>query len=530
MFAGAETNADARKHFPLGVAGNSCDGSAIFACGDGSQIYGERSRRVPPPRRDFLPPDPMKSPQPEADLFASVAHLQTLWDGISAFIRTHVSPDTFQRWFSSIDVADADDRAVSLRVPNSIHRIWIESNYLPVLNSAVAAVIGAARKIEFTIQDESADSTAEAVPARGPIAAPRGQPAVAEPASARGNASASGLNPRFTFESFVVGQNTEFAHAASLAVAHRPAVAHNPLFMFGGVGLGKTHLMQAIGHQVVAEKPNKKVLYVTCEQFTNDYINALAQGDALNKFRRRYRAVDVLLLDDVQFLGGKEKTQEEFFHTFNELINSQKQIVLSCDRPPAEIGGLEQRLVSRFEWGMTAEIVKPDMETRLAILRRKAGALSVTVPDHALQFLANRVRANIRRLEGALMRVATHLSLSGGELTVDRLETLLRDILLEEAKRIVSIEEIQRSVADQYDLRVSDMTSKRRPANIAFPRQIAMFLAREMTKASLNEIGDAFGGRDHGTVLHAHKLVTKRLIEDAALRSKVAALRGALER
>lgn len=479
----------------------------------------------------------MHSDPPATDLFARASRYQALWEAIAVSIRPHVSGDTYTRWFSALEITDADERELTLRVPNSIHRIWIESNYLQLLQEAISSTLGAARRLRFVIQDEPGLTALDPVPVRGPIAtvpsAPRGHATIAErPAKEEKAPAASGLNPRFVFESFVVGPSLEFAHAAAQAVAKKPAVAHNPLFMFGGVGLGKTHLMQAIGHSVLATKPGKKVLYVTSEQFTNDYITALKEGEALNKFRRRYRAVDVLLLDDVQFFAGKEKTQDEFFHTFNELINSQKQIVLSCDRPPAEIGGLEQRLVSRFEWGLTAEIIAPDMETRLAILRRKAEAdtLDVRVPEPALEFIAQRVRANVRRLEGALMRVATHLSLNPGDLSNDRLEALLRDILQEEARRVLTIEQIQRVVVEHYDLRQADMTSKRRPAAIAFPRQVAMYLSRELTKASLNEIGDAFGGRDHGTVIHGHKLVKLRLKEDEKLRHTLRSLEQKLER
>lgn len=477
----------------------------------------------------------MQSDSPATDLFARASRYQALWEAIAVSIRPHVSSDTYSRWFSALEITDADERELTLRVPNSIHRIWIESNYLQLLHDAISVTLGAARRLRFVIQDEPGLTALEPVAVRAPVTAapvvPKGHGTVAEkPLREEKAPAASGLNPRFSFESFVVGPSTEFAHAAALAVARKPAVAHNPLFMFGGVGLGKTHLMQAIGHSVLETKPGKKVLYVTSEQFTNDYITALKEGEALNKFRRRYRAVDVLLLDDVQFFAGKEKTQDEFFHTFNELINAQKQIVLSCDRPPAEIGGLEQRLVSRFEWGLTAEIIAPDMETRLAILRRKADALSVRVPESALEFVAQRVRANVRRLEGALMRVATHLSLNPGELGSDKLESLLRDILQEEARRVLTIEQIQRVVVEHYDLRQADMTSKRRPAAIAFPRQVAMYLSRELTKASLNEIGDAFGGRDHGTVIHAHKLVKLRLKEDEKLRHTLRSLEQVLER
>jgi chromosomal replication initiator protein len=345
----------------------------------------------------------------------------------------------------------------------------------------------------------------------------------------KAGASLLGLNPRNTFESFVVGPNNEIAHAASLAVAQAPARTYNPLFVYGGVGLGKTHLMQAIGQYVWAKKKNMKVIYLSSELFINEFIDAI-QHSNLVKFRKRYRQADLLLIDDIQFLGGKERSQEEFFHTFNTLFDGHKQIVLSSDRPASEIANLEHRLVSRFEWGLTAELQPPDIETRLAILRKKARTMQIKLRDEIFQFLASRIRTNVRRLEGALMRVASFASLSGKELTQEVVEHLLKDILQEEGRHSITIEQIQRRVAEHFDVRVADMTSKRRPASIAFPRQVAMYLSRELTKASLNEIGDAFGGRDHGTVLHACKLVKKRMSEQDNLRQTISFIDSSLQR
>jgi len=348
-------------------------------------------------------------------------------------------------------------------------------------------------------------------------------------ADTKPGATVPGLNPRNTFESFVVGPNNEIAHAAALAVAQAPARTYNPLFIYGGVGLGKTHLMQAIGQYVWAKKKNVKVIYVSSELFINEFIDAI-QHSNLVKFRKRYRQVDLLLIDDIQFLGGKERSQEEFFHTFNTLFDGHKQIVLSSDRPASEIANLEHRLVSRFEWGLTAELQPPDIETRMAILRKKARGMQIKLRDEVFQFLASRIRTNVRRLEGALMRVASFASLSGRELTQEVVEHLLKDILQEEGRHSITIEQIQRRVAEHFDVRVADMTSKRRPASIAFPRQVAMYLARELTKASLNEIGDAFGGRDHGTVLHACKLVKKRIAEQDNIRQTISFIDSSLQR
>ncbi len=287
--------------------------------------------------------------------------------------------------------------------------------------------------------------------------------------------------------------------------------------------------MHAIGH-AVARKKGSKILYVTSERFTNEFIDAIQTG-GLIKFRNRYRKADVLLIDDIQFLAGKERSQEEFFHTFNALIDGHKQVVLSSDRPPAEISNLESRLVSRFEWGLTAEMSPPDIETRVAILQKKAAVIDIKIDQRILQFIAERIRTNIRRLEGALTRVATYISLNDNRMPpTDRLEHLLKDLLMEEARRAITIDEIQKRVAEHFDIRLADMTSKRRPANIAFPRQVAMYLARERTKASLCEIGEAFGGRDHGTVLHAHKLVKTRIVSDEKTRQVITFLDGQLQR
>ncbi len=350
--------------------------------------------------------------------------------------------------------------------------------------------------------------------------------AVPEPT---GEASTGGMNPRYTFESFVVGNNNQYAQAASKAVADTPAKTYNPLFLYGGVGLGKTHLMQAIGQAMLTKKKNLRVIYISSERFTNEFIDAI-QHSTLVKFRKKYRLADVLLIDDIQFLAGKERSQEEFFHTFNALFDGHKQIVMSSDRPPSEIANLEGRLVSRFEWGLTAELQPPDIETRMAILRKKAETMSIKLQPEVFDFLAKRIRTNVRRLEGALMRVASFASLSGRSLTQENVEHLLKDILQEEARRTVTIDQIQRRVAEHYDIRLADMTSKRRPANIAFPRQVAMYLAREMTKSSLNEIGDAFGGRDHGTVLHAHRLVKQRIKDEDKTRQVVSLLDSELQR
>src|SRR3989441_1755424 len=444
-----------------------------------------------------------------------------LWQKLSAALKPQVSADTFKRWFSAVELVGATDNTLSFRVPNNIYQYWIESNHMAALQAAVLTAFGEPREIKFV----SSESPVEEIEA---IAVSKQTDSGRETKSA--SSSALGLNPRNTFESFVVGPNNEIAHAASLAVAQAPARTYNPLFIYGGVGLGKTHLMQAIGQYVLAKKKNSmKVIYLSSELFINEFIDAI-QHNNLVKFRKRYRQADLVCIDDIQFLGGKERSQEEFFHTFNTLFDGHKQIVLSCDRPASEIANLEHRLVSRFEWGLTAELQPPAIETRLAILRKKARGMQIKLPDEIFEFLANRIRSNVRRLEGALMRVASFASLSGKQLTGEVIEHLLKDILQEEARTSITIEQIQRRVAEHFDVRLADMTSKHRPANIAFPRQVAMYLARELTKSSLNEIGDAFGGRDHGTVLHACKLVRRRMKEQDNLRQTISFIDSSLQR
>jgi chromosomal replication initiator protein len=449
-----------------------------------------------------------------------------LWQKLSAALKPQVSPDTFKRWFSAVKLVQATDETFTFRVPNNIYQFWIESNHMAALQAAIVTAFGSPRHVKFaTASDGAMKKEEEELPeiSSKDLVRESGRD-VKQPGGA------PGLNPRNNFESFVVGPNNEIAHAASLAVAKTPARTYNPLFIYGGVGLGKTHLMQAIGQYVGINKKGARVMYLSSEVFINEFIDAI-QHNNLVKFRKRYRQADLLLIDDIQFLGGKERSQEEFFHTFNTLFDGHKQIVLSSDRPPSEIANLEHRLVSRFEWGLTAELQPPDVETRMAILRKKAQTLQIKLRDEVFEFLANRIRTNVRRLEGALMRVASFASLSAGkELTNDVVEHLLKDILQEEARHAVTIEQIQRRVAEHFDVRLADMTSKRRPANIAFPRQIAMYLARELTKASLNEIGDAFGGRDHGTVLHACKLVKRRMQEQDNIRQTISFIDSALQR
>ena len=469
---------------------------------------------------------PFFTPFPVANLTLHTApcdEVVALWNQIANTLQSEVSVDTFRRWFKDIRPVSVDEKQLTLCVPNSIHQLWIESNYQSLLQSALMLATGNRREIVFVF-----DPTPAAVAPEEMEDAPE-EPTTAntqKPSASGGN----GLNPRNTFDSFVVGTNNQFAHAACSAVANGPGKTYNPLFIYSGVGLGKTHLMHAIGHQILGTKKNAKVMYITSEHFTNEFIDAIQTG-TLAKFRKRYRQAEVLLIDDIQFLAGKERSQEEFFHTFNALFDGHKQIVLSSDRPPSEIANLESRLVSRFEWGLTAEMQPPEVETRIAILRKKSQSMQVKLPTEVLNFLAERIRTNVRRLEGGLMRVASYTSLNDGRVpSTERIEMLLKDILQEEARKAVTIEQIQRRVAEHFDIRLADMTSKRRPANIAFPRQIAMYLSRELTRSSLSEIGEAFGGRDHGTVLHAHRQVVDKMTKDERTRNVVSFLDNQLQR
>ena len=448
-----------------------------------------------------------------------------IWTSVSEVIRQRISADGYERWFHDVDVISDDGLKLVFRVPNPIHQFFIESNYLRLVQDAASEVLRSPRKIQFIAPGGEADgSSFPSAVARGDSAPPR--TAASERAQSQ---TSSGMNPRNTFDTFVVGSNNQFAQGAAMAVAKTPAKIYNPFFVYGGSGLGKTHLLQAIGHYVINNQKAARVVYLSSEQFTNEFIDAIQHG-TLVKFRKKYRYADILMIDDIQFLGGKERSQEEFFHTFNTLHDGHKQIVLSSDRPASEIEKLEQRLVSRFEWGMTAELQPPDIETRIAILKKKAESLNIALEPWVIEFLADRIRNNVRRLEGALMRVASYKSLSDREITREVIENLLRDIFQEQARRAVTIEQIQRKVAEHFDVRLADMTSKRRPANIAFPRQVAMFLSRELTNCSLSDIGDAFGGKDHGTVIHACKLVKRRIEEHEQTRHVIRLLDSQLQR
>jgi chromosomal replication initiator protein len=457
------------------------------------------------------------------------ASTEEIWTQASDTLRSMVNPDLFNLWFDPIHLDSIEENSATLKVPNEFCAVWLKDNYKELLQDVLSHITGDKLTVQFEINSESAPSKSAPEQPSGSRKPTRVKSATTTRADKNRDSMEKLFNPKNTFSTFVVGDNNSFAHAAALAVAQSPGRSYNPLFLYGGVGLGKTHLLHAIAHYALEENPRLKVAYLSSEKFTNKYIDAI-QNNELAKFRRTYRKTDILLIDDIQFLAGKERIQEEFFHTFNALHEAHKQIVMTCDRPANEIKNLEHRLVSRFEWGLVTDMQPPDYETRLAILRKKAASIDVQVPEDVVALLAKRIRSNIRRLEGALIRVSSYQSLTGKPMTSSDVEGLLKDLFHEEGRTVISIDQIQKRVAEHYDIRLADMTSRRRPENIAFPRQVAMFLSRELTGKSLNSIGEAFGGRDHGTVLHACRLVRDRMEVDTDVRQAVRYLEGQISR
>jgi len=435
-----------------------------------------------------------------------------LWGQTATRLRKLLNEDTYDRWIAGIVPLTLQSHRLRLGVSNDMFSEWLTANYRGLIANTIEELTGEAIKVVFESGYE-----AEAPEVEPPEAPKRG----AKPAE---SPKASPFNRRFTFSRFVVGENSKFAHAACMAVAQAPGKAYNPLFIHGATGLGKTHLIQAVAQEISGRRRRARIEYLSSEDFANSYIDAL-RDRALPRFRRHFRHVDALLIDDIHFLAGKEQFQEEFFHTFNALYNGHRQIVLTSDRPPHEIRGLEKRLVSWFEWGLTTEILLPDLETRVAILKRKQEDHTVRLDDEVLFFIASRIRANIRRLEGALIRLVSYASMTNTPVTLEEAQQLLRPILEEEASSALSLAGIQRVVADFYDVRLADMSSKRRPRNIAFPRQIAMYICRKLTNYSSPAIAEAFN-RNHATVLHAVRMIEGRMQKDIDFRHTV----GRLER
>ncbi|CAM4434322.1 MAG: chromosomal replication initiator protein DnaA [Paenibacillus macerans] len=431
------------------------------------------------------------------------SHTSEIWQQILAIINTKLSKPSFDTWFKATKIVTMTDKAIVISAPTTFAVEWLESRYTKLVATTIFEFTGKQLDVSFVIE-ESAPAEQTQVYKEPPAPVPSEE------------SVSNMLNPKYTFDTFVIGSGNRFAHAASLAVAEAPARAYNPLFLYGGVGLGKTHLMHAIGHYILEHSPSSKVVYISSEKFTNEFINSIRDNRA-ESFRNKYRNIDILLIDDIQFLAGKESTQEEFFHTFNALHEERKQIIISSDRPPKEIPTLEERLRSRFEWGLITDIQPPDLETRIAILRKKAKAENLDIPNEAMIYIANQIDTNIRELEGALIRVVAYSSLINQDITTHLAAEALKDIIPSSRPKMITIQDIQQKVGDYYNLKLDDFKARKRTKAIAFPRQIAMYLARELTDFSLPKIGDAFGGRDHTTVIHAHEKITQQLKNDQEL-------------
>ena len=417
-------------------------------------------------------------------------------------LKERVGLHNFETWIKPLQITELQDGAVTIEVPSALFRDWLNDNYLDTIQDEFSRHYDTPVDITISVNPATRSVDTQARPTRKPQ-----QP---EPST---------LIPRYTFGNFVVGASNQFAHAACLAVANRPADHYNPLFIYGGVGLGKTHLVNAVGHRLLQRNPGQKVIYTTFESFMNQLIGSLRR-DRMNEFKNHYRSIDVLILDDIQFIAGKERTQEEFFHTFNSLYESHKQIIITSDRFPKEIPNLEDRLRNRFEWGLTADIQPPDIETRIAILCKKAEAEEIDLPQDVANFLATNIWSNVRELEGSLTRLGAFASLTKVEITTDLAKEVLRHTLKDNEKQ-VTVRNIQKAICEHFDVKISDLKSKRRTKNLALARQMAMYLCRKYTGTSFPAIGAEFGGRDHSTVIHASKSIEKKTVTDPSIKATV---------
>lgn len=429
----------------------------------------------------------------------------TVWQEALAYIQSKVPKQVYDTWFIPARLERLDDSSAQIGVPNKFFGDWLSQHYGSLLKEAVSTARGGGETaVTFVVLNRTATGENDQAAVTQAV----------KTASAMKPKRGIQLNPKYTFKNFVVGAGNQFAHAACMAVAEQPAKAYNPLFIYGGVGLGKTHLLNAIANHV-AERTDLRIAYLTTEQFTNEVINSI-RYDKMMDLRKRYRHIDMLMIDDIQFLAGKERTQEEFFHTFNALYEAHKQIVLSSDRFPKDMPDIEERLRSRFEWGLIADLQPPDVETRIAILRKKSEDEGVTLPEDVIQFLSTTMKSNIRELEGSLVRLSAYASLTGQAITLDMAKNVLRD-LIGDKKKIVSMEDIQETVSTWFHVKISDLKSRRRSKTLVHPRQIAMYLCRELTDASYPEIGRLFGGKDHTTIIHACRQITKAREADSVL-------------
>jgi chromosomal replication initiator protein len=446
-----------------------------------------------------------------------------VWRAALGELQVSLSPANYETWLRDTQLIDVEDNRFRIAVPNGFAKDWLETRYRSLISQTLARIVGYSVQVEFVVgatDDAEATDAGDPRPAEAPVS----QHVRVEPTRVGGEGGATNLNPRYTFSNFIVGSANRLAHAASLSVAERPGHAYNPLFLYGGVGLGKTHLMHAIGNQVIARFPRKRVVYATSEKFTNEFITSIQQGK-IDEFRMRYRRIDLLLIDDIQFIADKERTQEEFFHTFNAIHEDGKQIVLSSDRPPKAILTLEERLRSRFEWGLIADLTAPDLETRIAILRAKAEEGGVPIGSDVIEFIARKVVSNIRELEGAMNRIVAFASMGASPISIELAQAVLSNVLYNPKKRQVTPERIARAVSDYYSVPMDALQGQKRDKAIVMPRQIAMFLMREETDVSLLRIGAELGGRDHSTVLHACDKITREVAVNDDLRREIAAVR-----
>lgn len=440
-----------------------------------------------------------------------------IWTKIQESIQKELSAHAYERWIQPLKALDFEENHLTLGVPDDFYKNWVIDHYGSIISASLNEVLNIPDgQLDFKIvaPEQAAQPSSVVIPTVSTVSV-----SLSPGPNASGIQYENILNSKYTFESFVVGPSNRFAHAASMAVAESPAKSYNPLFIYGPVGLGKTHLMQAIGHEILRKNPNAKVLYITSERFTNQLINSIKTGTTI-KFREKYRNVDCLLIDDIHFIAGKEATMEEFFNTFNTLYDAHKQIVVSSDKPPKEISNMEERLISRFEWGLVTDIQAPDFETRTAILRKKAERENLKIRDEVTAYIADKIKSNIRELEGALIRVVAYSKLVGKDVDESVAQEVLKDLIVETQKKI-TVDMIQRKIAEYFEIRPSDMTAKRRSRNVAYPRHVAMYLSREMTTLSFPEIGEQFGGRDHTTVLHAYEKIKKDIKKDQKTKSLV---------
>lgn len=449
--------------------------------------------------------------------------MNRLWQETLSHIEKTLSPQHFSTWIKAIRLVGIEKDRVHLEVPNRFVHDWIRDHYLAQIQETMSQIGAVAYRLHLDIAQQQKEKYNLSRKETNNIV----QTVEKTEIPLRENSAVGTLNGKYVFDEFVSGSSNQFAFAAAMAVANNPATTYNPLFIYGGVGLGKTHLINAIGHRILQKNPQTNICYCTSEKFMNDLINSLRYAK-MDEFRNKFRTMDVLLIDDVQFIAGKERTQEEFFHTFNALYESHKQIVVTSDKFPKEIPGLEERLRSRFEWGLIADIQPPDVETKQAILKMKAEQNNITLPEDVAQFLATSVTSNIRELEGYLVRIGAYASLTAASITLAMTRDVLKDILVEK-NREVTIEDIQKTVSSHYNIKISDLKSPKRLKALVLPRQIAMYLARQLTSSSYPEIGDKFGGKDHSTIIHAMKKIEKQLVDDFQLRSIINTLKSALK-